>query len=139
MHQGSVLSPLLFILVLETYSWEFRTGVPWELLYADDLAVIAETREECITKLNTWKNGMENRELRVNMMKTKFMLSGTGLDKLHGSGAFHCAVYRSGVGADSISCSQCKLWLHKKCSGVQGRLNANLDYVCSRCLDCINS
>ena len=27
-HQGSVLSPLLFILVLEALSREFRTGVP---------------------------------------------------------------------------------------------------------------
>ena len=35
-HQGSVLSPLLFILVLEALSREFCTGVPWEFLYADD-------------------------------------------------------------------------------------------------------
>ena len=34
-HQGSVLSPLLFIIVLEALSREFRTGLPWELLYAD--------------------------------------------------------------------------------------------------------
>ena len=33
-HQGSVLYPLLFILVLEVLSHEFRTGVPWEHLYA---------------------------------------------------------------------------------------------------------
>ena len=39
-HQGSVLSTLLFILVLEALSRQFRTGVPWELLYADDLAVL---------------------------------------------------------------------------------------------------
>ena len=32
-HQGSVLRPLLFIIVLEELSTEFRTGVPWELLY----------------------------------------------------------------------------------------------------------
>ena len=44
----SVLSPLLFILVLEALSREFHTGVPWELLYADDLMVIADTLEECI-------------------------------------------------------------------------------------------
>ena len=29
-HQGSVLSPLLFIIVLEALSLEFRAGVPWE-------------------------------------------------------------------------------------------------------------
>ena len=34
-HQGSVLSPLLFIIVLEALSREFRCGVPWEDLYAD--------------------------------------------------------------------------------------------------------
>ena len=29
-HQGSVLSPLLYIIVLEASSREFRCGVPWE-------------------------------------------------------------------------------------------------------------
>ena len=40
-HQGSVLSPLLFIIVLEALSREFRTGCPWELLhvYADDFMI----------------------------------------------------------------------------------------------------
>ena len=32
--QGSVLSSLLFIIVLEALSREFRSGVPWEDLYA---------------------------------------------------------------------------------------------------------
>ena len=34
-HQGSVLSPLLFIIMLESLSREFREGLPMELLYAD--------------------------------------------------------------------------------------------------------
>ena len=38
-HQGSVLSPLLFIIVLETLSQKFCTSCPWELLYADDLVL----------------------------------------------------------------------------------------------------
>ena len=46
-HQGSVLSPLLFIIVLEALSREFRFWVPWEDLYADDLVIIAESLEEC--------------------------------------------------------------------------------------------
>ena len=40
-HQGSVLSSSLFILVLEALSRELRAGVPWELLYADDLVFLA--------------------------------------------------------------------------------------------------
>ena len=42
-HQGSVFSPLLFIIVLEALSLEFRAGVPWEDLYADDLVIIADS------------------------------------------------------------------------------------------------
>ena len=38
-HQGSVFSPLLFIIVLEALSREFRTGCTWMLLYADDLMI----------------------------------------------------------------------------------------------------
>ena len=52
-HQGSVLSPLLFIIVLEALSHEFRCGVPWEDLYADDLVIIAESLEECVRRLLT--------------------------------------------------------------------------------------
>ena len=44
-HQRSVLSPLLFIIVLEALSREFQAGVPWEDLYADDLVFIADSLE----------------------------------------------------------------------------------------------
>ena len=65
-HQGSVLSPLLFIIVLEALSREFRSGVPWEDLYANDLVIIAESLEECVRRLLTWKEAMEKKGLRVN-------------------------------------------------------------------------
>jgi len=74
MHQGSALSPLLF--VMEALSREFRVALPWELLYADDLVVIAETEEDLIKRLNECKDFVENRGMRVNMNKTKVMISG---------------------------------------------------------------
>ena len=52
MQQGSALSPLLFVIVTEAISREFRVVLPWELLYADDLSVRAETEEELIKRLN---------------------------------------------------------------------------------------
>ena len=42
-HQDSVLSPLLFILVLEALSWKFLTGAPLELVNVDDLLVLADS------------------------------------------------------------------------------------------------
>ena len=89
-HQGSVLSPLLFIIVLEALSREFHCGVPWEDLYADDdLVIIAESIEECVRRVLTCKGAMEEKGLRVNAVKTKIMICVTGLDLLQNSGEFH--------------------------------------------------
>jgi len=44
-HQGLVQSPLLFI-VMEALSSSFRQGLPCELLYADDLVLVAESEED---------------------------------------------------------------------------------------------
>ena len=107
-HQGSVLSPLLFIIVLEALSRDFCSGVPWEDLYADDLVIIAELLEECVRRLLTWKEAMEKKGLRVNAGKTKIMICSTGLDLLQSSGEFPCAVCRTGVGSNSIFCNGCK-------------------------------
>ena len=49
------------------------------------------------------------------------------------SGEYRCAVCRTGVGNNSIYCNGCKLWVHKKCSGLQ-RLTPNPDYRCARCM-----
>ena len=71
MQQGSALSPLLLVIVMEAISREFRVALPWQLLYADDLAVIAETEEELIDRLNEWKDNVESKGLRVNMKKNQ--------------------------------------------------------------------
>jgi len=74
-HQGTALTPLLFVIVMEALSREFRVALPWEL-YAADLVVIADTEHDLIKRLNKWKDNVENRGMRVNMNKTKVMISG---------------------------------------------------------------
>ena len=132
-HQGSVLSPLLLIIVLEALSLEFRAGVPWEDLYAGDLIIIADSLDEFVRRLLIWKEAMEKKGLRVNSGKTKVMICGTCLDLLQSSGEYPCVVCRTGVGHTSIHCNACTLWVHKKCSRLQ-RLAPNPDYRCARCM-----
>ena len=51
-------------------------ALPWELLYTDDVVVIAETQQDLIKRLREWKNNVENRGMRVNINKTTVMISG---------------------------------------------------------------
>ena len=53
-HQGSVLSPLLLIMVLEALSIESRSGLPSEMLYADDFVIIAESLVKLEQRYLTW-------------------------------------------------------------------------------------
>ena len=75
---------------------------------------------------------MEAKGLRVNMKKTKFMVSGAGMDMLKDSGKFPCALGRKRCRSNCIACSQCNLWVHKKYSGIKRRLMADPGYVCHR-------
>ena len=81
---------------------EFRTSTPWELLYADDLVIIAESLDELVQKIELWKNGMESKGLRVSTPKTKVMICETDSNPLTKSGKYPCGVCRSGVGSNSI-------------------------------------
>jgi len=38
---------------------EFRVVLPWELLYINDLVVIAETEDDLIKKLGEWEDNVE--------------------------------------------------------------------------------
>src|SRR2546426_8120162 len=38
--------------------------LPWEVLYADDLVLMAASQEELMEKIKQWKNGLEEKGLR---------------------------------------------------------------------------
>ena len=60
---------MLFVVIMEALSREFRVALLWELLYTDDLVVIAETEDDLIKRLNEWKDNVENRGMTVNINK----------------------------------------------------------------------
>ena len=55
-----------------------RKGVLFELLYADDLVLMAETVEELEAQFIRWKAAFEEKGLKINLGKPKIMESGGG-------------------------------------------------------------
>ena len=58
LHQGSVLSPLLFSTVMDIVSSEARNGLSSELLYADDLVIMAPTIEQLGRRVADWRTSL---------------------------------------------------------------------------------
>ncbi|XP_047471458.1 uncharacterized protein LOC125026902 [Penaeus chinensis] len=75
LHQGSVLSPFLFIVVMNVISENFRTSLLWEILFADDSAFVADSEEELQRRWLRWQIGMESEGLKGNTKKTEVMAS----------------------------------------------------------------
>ena len=68
-HQGSMLSPLLFAGVANVISENARKGVVNELLYADDLVLMSKTMEDLKERFWNWKDALESKGLKVNIRK----------------------------------------------------------------------
>ena len=48
-------------------------------------------------------------------------------------GRWPSAVCRKGVGSNSILCKSCNFWVHKRCSGIRGRLQEVPDFKSAVC------
>ena len=50
--------------------WEI---VPWCMLFADDIILVAEIKEEANSKLEDWREALESKGLRISHTKTKYL------------------------------------------------------------------
>ena len=73
LHQGSALSPFLFIMLVDTISQDVRNELPWELLYADDLAIIDVTSTDTQNRLESWQKVLTHNGLKINVAKTEHL------------------------------------------------------------------
>ena len=91
------------------------------------------TNSSIVSATRTRSSGLEDKGLRVNAAKTKVMISSSEVRSGFEVGRWPCGVCRKGVGSNSIFCQCCKHWIHRKCSGISGKLRADLQFVCKRC------
>ena len=123
--RGSVLGPLLFVVVVEALSGRFDDGgLPWGLLYADDLVLLAGSEGDLGGRLRRWRSGLGAGGLGVSVGRARVVGCGVGLRRVVGSGGCPCGVCGGGVDANSVECTLCMEWVHGRCGGVGGRLGA---------------
>ncbi|KAK2920711.1 hypothetical protein Q8A73_000196 [Channa argus] len=73
LHQGSALSPFLFALVMDRLTDEVRQESPWTMMFADDIVICSESREQVEENLERWRSALENRGMKLSRSKTEYM------------------------------------------------------------------
>ncbi|KAK3550442.1 hypothetical protein QTP86_025682 [Hemibagrus guttatus] len=68
LHQGSALSPFLFAMVMDQLSEEVRQESPWTMMFADDIVICSESREQVEENLEKWRFALERRGMKVVTM-----------------------------------------------------------------------
>ncbi|KAK3548924.1 hypothetical protein QTP70_021691 [Hemibagrus guttatus] len=88
LHQGSALSPFLFAIVTDQLSEEVRQESPWTMMFADDIVICSESREQVEENLERWRFALERRGMKVSGSKTEYMCvnerEGSGTVRLQG-------------------------------------------------------
>ncbi|KAK3531013.1 hypothetical protein QTP70_007858 [Hemibagrus guttatus] len=88
LHQGSALSPFLFAIVMDQFSEEVRQESPWTMMFADDIVICSESREQVEENLERWRFALERRGMKVSRSKTEYMCvnerEGSGTVRLQG-------------------------------------------------------
>ncbi|KAK6764003.1 hypothetical protein RB195_024363 [Necator americanus] len=77
-HQGSSLSSLLFILCIVTITKEIQNQHPWTLLFADDVMLASDSRDDLQKPVQSWK--LQQYGLRLNTSKTEYMECGPRIE-----------------------------------------------------------
>jgi hypothetical protein len=55
LHQGSALSTYLFALVMDEVTRDIQGGIPWCMLFTDDMILVDESRTGVDQKLELWR------------------------------------------------------------------------------------
>jgi len=130
-HQGSVLSSLLFAIEVDVVTKCARKGLMNEILCADNL--VLTSLEELQEKFRKWKQACESKGMKVNLAKTKMMVSLSEGERLN-SKINPCGTCRMRVIANLLLCTKCGKWIHEKCTRMKrGTPRVAKNFVCSRC------
>ena len=61
LHQRTALSPCLFAVMIDWMTGEIREEDPWTMMFADDIVICSESKEQVEEKLESWRYALERR------------------------------------------------------------------------------
>jgi hypothetical protein len=67
--QGSALSPYLFILVMDEVTRDTQGGIPWCMLFVDDVVLVDKSKTGVDQKLELWRRTLEAEGLALVGLK----------------------------------------------------------------------
>ena len=84
LHQGSALSPYLFLLLMDVLTEDVRKDIPGSMMFAHDIVLCGDDETEMTEYLETWRRALEDRGMRISRPKTQFIDFKFGLDNGQG-------------------------------------------------------
>ena len=82
LHQGSALSPYLFLLLMDVLTQDVRKDVPGSMMFADDIVLCGDDERDMREYLETRRKALEERGMRISRPKTQFMDFNFGQDNV---------------------------------------------------------
>ncbi|KAJ8731694.1 hypothetical protein PYW08_014424 [Mythimna loreyi] len=78
LHQGSALSPYLFLMIMDALTSDIQEEAPWCMLFADDIVLVAESGQEIQNRLEVWWQRLESVGLKLSRIKTEYLFCDFG-------------------------------------------------------------
>jgi hypothetical protein len=73
LHQESALSPYLFVLVMDEVTRDIQVGIPWCMLFANNVVLVDESKTGIDQKLELWRRTLEAKGFRLSRSKTEYI------------------------------------------------------------------
>ena len=133
-HHRSVLSPLLFAIVVDVATNKIKEGMLQEILYTDD-SLCSGDHGGTAGIFHSWKSALESKGLKVNLVKTKITVSKIGPATVKSSSQKDpCGICGRKTMVHAVLCKSSGNWIHGTYAKIKRVTNRLAIYIkCRKC------
>ena len=91
--------------------------------------LMSENLEDLKERFQRWRDALESKGLRINIRKTKMMVSGAEGEVVR-SRVYPCGICGKRVMSKTVWCTLCKKWIHERCTKMKKSILQFCTTVC---------